>query len=398
MACPNPRIDFITQIQQARGEVHEKIIQFATSVNELEIMLLQELQELENEYRQEESVVEHLNTPQTVPKSIVLDWNNIIGQTLLDSFCKITVAQVSDPTTTKKANSNPRNLPSSDGCGIQSMRLVDKYRAITLPGSSSSSRGNKHGQLFSAQGVAIHPDSKDIYIADTRNNRIQVFNWESRCTGRIHDPNMVGLEGICISQQENRIYLTLSRRNLVQSYTLDGAFLVEIDAYKRFTFNNPVGIAIDYTERVYVCDRMNNNVVVFGSDLLFIQILTRKVPRPRDVKQSKECFNVFILSEITNSIHVYTRGGMFMKTVIEIGQIGSAHSFDTDSRGNFLITDTENDCLKIFNRKGFHICDVGAEGEGRGEFKCPTGIAVGSNDSFVTICDRKYQQLQLFVL
>ena len=374
MACgATPHLDLMEQIQNARDNAHSNFARLISITKELEHKLLQEIENLEHAHRQytkgnfSNFHTSTLSTIEKVSNVFVPDCISSIERTLRKTLSNIT---------------------------------VNKYRDIDKPDRSSSSRGDGEGKLDSPRGVAIDPNTDDIYVADTSNDRIQVYDWKARCTREFSNSYLSGPKGICVSESENRIFVTANSDNMVQSYRKDGSFVKEIDSYHSYQFNDPIGIAADQCCKVYVCDRRNDKVVVFDKGLHFITVLTKRLSRPRDVKLRNN--QVIILSDSNNNcIHFYTPGGDFLRTLIESGhkdyQVSCAYFFDIDSRGNILITDTDNNCIKVFNTEGCYICDIGAKGEEKGDFKYPTGIAVDiADDSFVTICDRKAKQLQIF--
>ena len=59
------------------------------------------------------------------------------------------------------------------------------------------------------------------------------------------------------------------------------------------------------------------------------------------------------------------------------------------------VTGDGNSCVSVFRTSGEFVHSFGKKGSGRGELKCPYGIAV-DQDGFVFVCDPGNHHIQVF--
>ncbi|KAI6655962.1 Cell surface protein [Oopsacas minuta] len=417
MAGASYQLNFLSQIQNARVELETNFSRLIQNINVFKSQLLEKLQEMENEHRieveKEEELrrltqclsstvissnlgnrissitdqIQHLFSENNC-KLLVLDWDLSTEQILLNNF--------SDYIPLYTGNSS-----SSSSCEEVQLSLEQKYKIISIPTNTSCLAGQGCGELDDPRGVGIDDDTDHIYVADYNNHCIVVFERDGSYLREFTHKRMVNPVGIYVSGSLDRVYITIFGRDAVHCYKLDGTFIKEITHYGTTSaFNNPTGITMDSSERIYVCDQGRDRVVVFTKHLVFITVLTSQLSNPRDVKAVGS--EVAILHDGEYCVSFYTRGGMFLRRVVKKGnnkqKVGHPVCFCIDSDNNILITDSTHDCIKIYRNTGFHICNIGCRGNSEGEFMEPAGIALFDDNSIVTLCDRDDDQLQVFEL
>lgn len=148
--------------------------------------------------------------------------------------------------------------------------------------------GTGPGEFNAPEGIALGPEGR-VYVADTNNHRVQVFDsqgrylfeWGSLCIletkegcktpegeGQFNAP-----EGIIYGVLSGIIYVADSGNHRVQAFAPDGEFLFQWGASGKEAgqFNNPVGLAVDDEARVYVADVMNHRLQVFSHTGRFLR-------------------------------------------------------------------------------------------------------------------------------
>ena len=459
MAEANCQLSFTDQMKIARNQINTNFERLLQNVIVLKTRLLKELDALEEENRrqmQNEDELRRLTQQLSLSFSsslslitrrieqlviekrdslLLLDWDMGTEQVLLNHFCKISVKKqatgsseqplslpsvLSSPEVythppcydSDSDESEPEVEETHDDCASSSsssdedLTLERKYKRLDTPESASGSKGGGYGDLDDPRRVGIDDSTDDVYVADCNNNCIVLFDRDGSYVREFTHKRMVSPNGLCVSGSLDRVYITIDGRNAVHCYKRDGTFLKEILDYSQscISFDTPSGVAIgtaaDGSERVYVCDRGNNRVPVFSKFLGYMTTLATQLDAPRDVQVMGN--EVAILHGGTYLVSFYTRGGMFLRRVIKQGfnkqKVGSPFFFCIDSDGNILVTDTHHDCVKVYRRTGFHICNIGSIGDSPGEFREPSGIALFDDDSIVTLCDRDDDQLQIFSL
>ena len=143
--------------------------------------------------------------------------------------------------------------------------------------SSLSGFGSGNRQLSQPAGIAV--DQKgNVYVADTANNRIQVFS-------------------------------------------SNGTFISKWGQYGNLgnnSFNSPEGIAVDQKGNVYVADTANNKIKVFSSNGTFISTWGRygsgagMLKFPEDVAIDPSSGSVYVADTANNRIQVFSSNGTFI--------------------------------------------------------------------------------------
>jgi aldose sugar dehydrogenase len=138
--------------------------------------------------------------------------------------------------------------------------------------------GTANGTLASPEGIAVDQGG-NVYVADTANNRIQVFSsngtfitkWGRYGTdnGSLRSP-----EGIAVDQGGN-VYVADTANHRIQVFSSNGTFITKWGIYGRSEvgLRFPAGIAVDQGGNVYVADTANNRILAFSrsplSDVAF---------------------------------------------------------------------------------------------------------------------------------
>ena len=156
-----------------------------------------------------------------------------------------------------------------------------RVQMFTLEGKfikSVGQEGNGRLQFLSPQGITVHPSSGKVFIADTKNHRIQVLNddltysheFDNKNSGnsRFNEPFDVACDSY------GHVYVADAWKQRVQVLTSSGKFIDTISTYASLF---PKGIAIDFMNTVYVSD--GNTVSMFDSKRQFIKCFEAKHKR-----------------------------------------------------------------------------------------------------------------------
>ncbi len=118
-------------------------------------------------------------------------------------------------------------------------------------------KGQGKGKLDSPKAIMIHNDSGTVFIADTLNNRIQVFD--------SHGKYLHKIDAKCLIKPT---YLTTTKTNLFVSNVVNYIFVFDLAGSLLHTFQSPlitniVALAVDNYNVLYVCDDENKQVLLF---------------------------------------------------------------------------------------------------------------------------------------
>ena len=250
-------------------------------------------------------------------------------------------------------------------------------------------------QLNWPRGVTVDNKTGNIYIADTENNSVKVFDstgkylfkfGDNEDEGKMDRPLSVAICGdiILISQYNN----------CVLNYQLNGKFISKIGKYGNgeLEFNFPFGLTIDESNgNIYVSDFNNNRIQILSQDFRFIsQFGIYILKYPRDVKLSKEY--IFVLDVSNPCLHLFSYNHILQKSVISRGkgmQVVNPWNFFIDQTDNILISDCGSNSIHVFNKEFQLIHEISVSSN-------PNGITVDKRGRVIVVCQAENNCLQIF--
>ena len=100
-----------------------------------------------------------------------------------------------------------------------------------------------------------------------------------------------------------------------------------------------------------------------------------------------------------NRVQVFNPSGVFQSAFGSQGsgkgQFRTPQGIAVGSGGNIYVADTNNNRVQVFNSSGVFQYDFGGQGSGSGQFANPYGIAVGSGGN-VYVADTANNRVQVF--
>ena len=253
--------------------------------------------------------------------------------------------------------------------------------------------GKGKNELLSPHGLAFDRDNDKLFIADTNNNRIQVYPHETvsalkertRTLSQIFlpDPRMEMPWGVCVSQ--GHVFVTQYNGHCVDVYTCQKSFVTRFGShgFGIGQFSCPTGVCVDGKD-VYVCDSNNNRIQIFTKENREYSFKKSfgisNLTNPLDIK----IFNkqIFVLDSSRKCLHKYDSKCKHLKSFVTNGpkhEVDNPKFFDIDQEGNFLISDWLNHSIKVFNNEGVKVSVIGTS-----LVWSPKGIAAGRyGDVFV---------------
>ena len=160
-----------------------------------------------------------------------------------------------------------------------------KIHKISMDGqfvTSVGSNGSEPLQFQFNTNIAISSLKKRVYVADNNNHRIQVLNYDlTFChafgipgtgDGEFCNPNGIAIDN------EGLVYVTEWHNHRIQKFTHDGTYLSQFGTKGSGAGQllSPLGIAIDNAGLVYVGEFGNYRVSVFTTDGTFVRSFGEK--------------------------------------------------------------------------------------------------------------------------
>eukprot|EP01089_Gocevia_fonbrunei_P002671 TRINITY_DN12587_c0_g1_i1.p1 TRINITY_DN12587_c0_g1~~TRINITY_DN12587_c0_g1_i1.p1 ORF type:complete len:347 (+),score=28.25 TRINITY_DN12587_c0_g1_i1:174-1214(+) len=263
----------------------------------------------------------------------------------------------------------------------QLSRLVVSYihnddhqiQVASTDGKTLGTFGHNGTDFDQPTGVAVSPNTHNIFICDTNNNRIQVSDREGNFLnvggkfgsngGHLSNPWAI------TASDDERIYVTNGGSNFiengcehsVQAFSAKGEFLFSFGQYgfQNGHFNLPKGIVSShYTRKVYVSDCNNRRIQAFAPNGVFLFSFPAHVSyswknepdlfSPWGLSVDEED-NIYVVDHYHNRIHVYDYRGRYLVEAVS-STLKEPWDIATNSEGDIWVADNYNHHLQLYTK------------------------------------------------
>ena len=395
---------FLLQIGRVRVELRERIARAHQLLETRESTLMSELQQLEDEYNGNGVTVQIKELARLRKESISTVQTNANQEFLDQAVARLDDRMRELDTNLEIARNRMRRVVLVWDVGIE-IRLSElgailhDYEKIGVP-LCTTGKHNKHVSLtpdhfYRPYGIAIDPETNNIFICDSRNNRVQVYDERLQNISEF-GYRMNGPFGICINQ--HKVYVTQLGNNSLNEYSTEGKFLQSIgcqgNGELEFSFPMGVAVSVEY-DRIYVCEWSNNRIQCL--DLCLNFDFNFYISRPQDIKLTSQ--EIIILNGEYANIKFYHYSHQLIREIsilVNGRHVSNSGFFCLDRENNIIMTDVSAHCVLAFSSTGQLIHKFGKRGEGLGEFNCPRGISVDYKDRIVVVSENSNYCIQLF--
>ena len=306
----------------------------------------------------------------------------------------------------------------------------DPYVSRIVPAQqqigTSGTPGKAPGQFTFPRAVTVDGQGK-IYVADSGNNRIQVFNpdgsfqrqWGSTCKldtkegcqgdgrGQFNEP-----WGIAVDQ-EGSVYVSDTWNHRIQKFDKDGKFVNMWGVFestggelgKPFAFYGPRQVAVGKDGKIYVMDTGNKRVQVFNPDGSFASqfggggVVEGRFDEPTGLAQDA-AGNWYVADTWNRRAQKFDQNGNYAAQWQVFGWAGNSvinkPQMAVDQKRNIVYaSDPENYRILAFNPDGTPRFALGQYGNDPQSFLLPTGVAVGP-DGRLYVADGDAHRIMIF--
>ena len=279
---------------------------------------------------------------------------------------------------------------------IDKTRIVPEYSEMAIPLVAVGKKGNEKHELDDPRGVALEEESQGIFVCDSSNSCVKVFDLSGKFVSDFGSNELVSPWGILLNRDD--IYVTdKGKFSLLKYRRSDYKFLQSVGEKKSDTcqFRFPGQLAIGLDECLYVPDRENDTISVLDTDLNFKRhIQHESIVNPVDVKFTEG--TMFVLStNSTQFLSLFDLNGEFIRSCSSIDKV-SAFFFTIDSIGNIVISRCGDHFVHVISYDGEFLCSVSEDGHEEGDLHYPFGIAISKYGDLVVVSNNENYGLQIF--
>ena len=212
------------------------------------------------------------------------------------------------------------------------------------------SRGNREGEFACINNIAVSDKTGTIAVADYWNKRIQLFSSGGKFQKEIR------LDGyplsVAFTGSGNLLTLVSGSNNELCLFSEEGQFIKRINDKH---LKKPQQLSNTSDGRLIVTDKANNEIKVLSAD-----------------------GNDLLLSFVAPNCDKYPKCAVYYLD-------------------KFYVSYPWAHCVKIFDKTGIYLHDIGCEGSNDGQFDCPVGLVIDKYNQLV-VCDVDNGRMQFFTL
>ena len=271
--------------------------------------------------------------------------------------------------------------------------------------------GSGNGEFGGPTGIATDPTTGEIYVADIRNGRVQVFDSSMRHARNIAGP-LVNPTGVAVDPSSGEVYVSDQGNHNVAVFDSAGRNIANITANATLPFFFPQGVAVD-SGRTYVADWANKRVAIFDSARQHVADISGTLETTRDVAVDPSSGLIYVADEGSDHVAVFDSARRSIANITGPFSRPSGIALDPSS-GYAYVADSDNDRVAVLDIAGRDIADTtGPPGDRAGgplvpvvsgrsiaditaSFGEPTDVAVDPSSGRVYVADMETGRVHAF--
>lgn len=264
------------------------------------------------------------------------------------------------------------------------------------------SEGLAAGKLYGPEGIAVNKATKDVYVVDARNHRVQVFDANGQFkkqwgTFGWSGPGQFGYPEYVAINSTGYVYVTDGRG--AQIFDKDGTY---VSQFQNTTYYSVYGIAVNSSDYVYVAANTQNihYVDIYTPNGTFVSRFSSSAGpttfgyiRGLGINSTGD---VFVLDSGSGGVRVFDRSGSYLY----------AHSdpnvflwqdilFAPDDTAYAICLTPAGVTINAFDRNWNLLNSRGTSGTGNGEFAQAWHLAL-NDTGYLYVTDLWLDRVQIF--
>lgn len=261
------------------------------------------------------------------------------------------------------------------------------------------------GPLHGPEWVHYDPIHREIWVADTRNNRISVyaadgtslFSFSSR--RYLREPRQV------LTDPKGRVLVLENDRSRIRLFNYRGVYLGHLVPTSLPEKAQIAAIAFDPDGLLYVGEMRSAEIFVYEYPAL--KLKRRFGSRGDEEGQflsiaaiAVDASHIYVLDHVGLAVQIFNKRGELIRGWGRHAMGGANFSLPNgiavDAKGRIIVVDSLRHDIKYFDLDGRFIGHFGGAGRRAGAISFPTAVAV-SADGHVYVSERGNSRVQVFL-
>lgn len=252
--------------------------------------------------------------------------------------------------------------------------------AVSLEFEQTFGNTGGAGQLNLPQGIDVQEGTGNIYVSDSANNRVAVFDSEGNYLDDFGQGQIDESANLEFNETTGQVFVGDVNGNEIDVFEPDGTYVRSFGEFTVGTdrpFEGPAGVAFspDF-EKFYVANYAGDEIYVFdpgtGEQIDVIGESgtgAGQLSGPSALAISQTTGNLYVSEQLNSRIQVLTPQGESLKTFgeprprpvdpsipvpddLEPGQLSDPVDIALDESNNVYVTDTLNNRIQVFDSEG----------------------------------------------
>ena len=260
--------------------------------------------------------------------------------------------------------------------------------------------GPPSSPLRGPMSVATGPDGR-IYVADSENNQIQVFDRNGRWLkkwGQLGTREGEFWYPISIVFRNGKVYVAETINSRIQIFDPEGKFLGFIPDPEKYPGLEigPLALGVDREGNMYVTT-FGHDVVVFDRQDQPVARIGRAGVGPGELNYPHGATmdlqgQIWVSDSNGARLHVYDRTG---RVLASYGGFVLPRGLAVDSKGRVYVVDTFQHKVLVLNSEGAKLFEFGERGVEEGRFNFPNALWVDEQDR-IYVADRANDRISIW--
>jgi DNA-binding beta-propeller fold protein YncE len=242
-----------------------------------------------------------------------------------------------------------------------------------------------------------------IYIADSVDRVIHIFDPERKSYRKIGDPTILKLPIDLAITPRGEVFLSDAELGLVFKYDSGGKYIGQIG--REGNLKRPAGITYNrVNDLVYVVDVLQNAVLAYDpAGTLKGRFGSRGTGNgqfnfPTNIVADAHG-RLYVTDSLNFRVQIFDAQGNFVSAFGRagdaLGEFSKPKGIAIDSEGHLYVVEGLYDTVVIFDQQGRLLLNFGTPGSGPGQFWLATGIHVDLKDR-IYVADSYNNRIQIF--